>query len=79
MKENIDFLTSTLTLDFVNERVPRAVERLKGEPEWEKARQLESDLLGNQEWISVQELIELRTAELPALLGSTKLGKRWSV
>ena len=78
MQENIDFLTSTLTPKFVDQHVKAAVERLRGEPECEKARQIESDFSGNHEWISVQDLIASRTAELPLLLSNPKV-TQWTI
>lgn len=79
MQENTDFLAATLTPDFVNKAIPSAVQRLKGEPEWEKAKSVEADLFGNQDWISVQDLIAARTAELPLFLSGTGTATEWSI
>ncbi len=61
-EDNLAFLRTALTVEFVSDRVATAVSRLRGEPEWEKARRLLDDLL------NAQELLTLRTAELPLLL-----------
>jgi len=79
LQANLDFLTVTLTPEFVNKSIRAAVERLRGEPEWEKALMIEADLFGNQEWISVQDLIASRTAELPLLLSGTGTVTEWSM
>ncbi len=73
MKQNVDFLTRTLTADYVEERVARAVARLKGEPEWEQARRLELDLA------MTRKLLGRRVAELPVLLGRPRTIDGWSV
>jgi len=65
MIENLDFLRRTLTGDFVKDKVASAVARLRTEPEWQEVRQLEADVLQSM------ELIRLRIAELPELLGKT--------
>jgi hypothetical protein len=57
----------------VKDEVARAVVRLKGEPEWERARRLEDDIPG------CEELLTLRVAELPLLLSSPSNIDEWSV
>jgi hypothetical protein len=69
---NLDFLRKTLTVEFVNAGVARAVARLKGEPEWDQARRVEDDLP------DYQEVIAFRVAELPLLL-SDPSNEGWSV
>jgi len=67
MRGNLDYLSATLTTDFVADRVIQAVARLEGEPEWEQARQLKWDLP------RCRDLVSFRVAELPVLLaGDTK-------
>ena len=73
MECNLDFLCSTLTVGFVNDGVTKAVARLKGEPEWERARRLEDDLPG------CQELLTLRVAELPLLLSQPSSIEGWTM
>jgi hypothetical protein len=70
---NLDFLRTSLSVAFVNDGVARAAVRLAGEPEWEMARRLEADLPDRQ------ELLELRVAELPTLLGKDPSVNGWSV
>ena len=70
---NLEFLRTTFTVAFVKEGVARAVARLRGEPEWERARRLEDDIPG------CQELLTLRIAELPLLLSSPSSVDGWSV
>jgi hypothetical protein len=60
--DNLEFLSQTLTVDFVNDKVTAAVNRLKREPAGETARQLEDNLP------DCQELIAERVRELPSLL-----------
>lgn len=60
--DNLNFLTTILTVDFVNEKVVNAVARLREEPEFEIAQQIENELP------ECQELIEERVNELPSLL-----------
>jgi hypothetical protein len=72
-QENIDFLADTLSVEFVEDRVVNSVARLMGEPEWEKARRLESDLPESR------ELVAIRVAELPLLLGKHTGPEGWSV
>lgn len=71
--ENLDFLSKTLTVEFVEQHVEKAVARLEGEPEGEKARQLLEDLPERR------ELVALRVAELPLLLAERKGPGGWSV
>ncbi|SIN93909.1 hypothetical protein SAMN05444166_1701 [Singulisphaera sp. GP187] len=71
--ENLDFLSRTLTADFVDDRVLKAVARLEGEPEWEQARRLENDLPERR------ELVSLRVAELPNLIAKDTGPDGWSV
>lgn len=67
MRENLDYLSATLTIDFVEGHVIKALARLEGEPEWEQARQMERDLP------RCRDLVSFRVAELPVLLaGETK-------
>jgi hypothetical protein len=73
MECNLDFLRTALTVAFVNDGVVRAVVRLEGEPEWERARRLEADLP------ACQELLALRVAELPLLLSRPSGIHGWSV
>ncbi len=61
---NAGFLAATLTPEFVNSTVPKAVALLKGHPEFEKAEKMESDL-GRAE---CKDLMAERVAELPTLL-----------
>jgi hypothetical protein len=70
---NLDYLRSALTVAFVNDGVARAVTRLTGEPEWDRARRLVDDLPDRQ------EIITHRVAELPRLLASPSNLQGWSV
>lgn len=56
LAENLAFLTKTLTVGFVNDRVESAVDRLRGEPEWETAKRLTTDLPKSQ--VAIQMLID---------------------
>lgn len=71
--ENVEFLAGVLTAEFVEDRVAAAADRLGGEPEAEKARLLVDDLA------RCRELVELRVAELPRLLGLPPDFHEWSV
>ncbi|WP_406699102.1 hypothetical protein V5E97_09505 [Singulisphaera sp. Ch08] len=71
--ENLDFLSKTLTAEFVEDRVVKAVARLEGEPEWQKARRLENDLPESR------ELVSLRVAKLPTLLAKPPGLDGWNV
>ncbi len=62
--DNLNFLTTTLTVNFVHDKVVNAAERLREEPDFEKAQQMEHDLP------DCQELIEERINELPRLLAN---------
>jgi hypothetical protein len=73
MQENIDFLTATLTPAYVEDKVASAVARLKGEPEWQKARQLEIDLP------TTRDRLARRVTELPILLGRPQSTNGWDV
>ena len=73
MRANLDFLTRTLTVEFVEEHVEKAVARLEKEPEREKARQLLSDFPERR------EMVALRVAELPLLLAKHTGPGGWSV
>jgi hypothetical protein len=73
MVENIEFLTTTLNVDYVNGRVAKAAARLKDEPEWENAQRLVDDLP------EAQELLALRVTELPQLLSKPPSGVGWSI
>ena len=70
--ENLDFLSSVLTVEFVEEHVEKAVIRLEVEPELEKARQLRKDFSDRR------ELVTLRVAELPLLLAEHTGPGNWS-
>jgi len=70
--ENSDFLKNTLTVDFVNDKVVKAVVRLREEPEFEKAQKIENDL------DECQEVIAARVEELPSLL-RTPNATGWTV
>lgn len=72
--ENVGFLAATLTPEFVNANVAKAVARLKGDSEFEKAKRMESDL----ERVECQDLIAERVAELPSLL-RTPAPDGWTV
>ena len=62
--ENVTFLTTILTVEFVNKHLAAAVERLRGEPEFKQAQQIGNDLP------ECQDLLKVRVNELPALLRS---------
>lgn len=66
MEQNLDFLTETLTSEFVNEQVIIAASRLQDEPEWEKAQKLVNDLPKSR------ELVESRVKLLPILLSGSR-------
>ncbi len=72
MKENVEFLKETLTVEFVTDGIRRATDRLEGEAEHSLAQQLVHDLPDRR------ELIEARTHELPTLLGAES-HEGWSV
>ncbi len=59
---NLDFLRTTLTLDFVDSKLCQAANRLSDQPEAERARQMLND------FSAASELVELRVTELPELL-----------
>ncbi|MDG3007176.1 hypothetical protein [Paludisphaera mucosa] len=71
--ENVEFLSRTLTVEFVEVRVAQAVARLEGEPDGEKARRLLDDLPASR------DLIASRAAELPLLLAKPARLAGWSV
>ncbi len=62
LEENVVFLESTLTVDFVNQQFAQAVARLKDHPQYELAQRAQLDLA---DW---QERIEDRVGGLPAAL-----------
>ena len=70
--DNTNFLKRNLTVNFVNDKVVQAVARLRGEPEFEKAQQIENDLA------ECQELMAARVEELPSLL-RTPDANDWTV
>ena len=70
--DNTNFLKRNLTVDFVNDKVVHAVARLRGEREFEKARQIEGDLAESQ------ELMAARVEELPALMRTPDVND-WTV
>jgi hypothetical protein len=72
-QENIDFLSRTLTVDFVADRVAKAAARLENEPECEKARQVEKDLVDRR------EVVTIRVAELLLYLAENTGRVAWSV
>ena len=62
MTANLDFLSGTLTVDYVKDKVRGAVARLREEPEYETARRLETDLP------RTEDHLRKTVAELPLLL-----------
>jgi hypothetical protein len=64
LPENVEFLKSVLTLEFINTKVEVALERLRGQPEFERAAPMREQLSDRQ------ELIASRIAELPQHLAS---------
>ena len=70
--DNTNFLKRNLTVNFVNDKVVQAVARLRGEPEFEKAQQIENDLA------ECQELMAARVEELPSLL-RTPNANDWTI
>jgi len=79
MPENLDFISRTLTQDFVIQGVKKAAERLKGEPQWEQAHRIETDLSATPQAIPVQELIKWRVEELPQFLSERDVVYEWSI
>jgi hypothetical protein len=73
--ENVSFLQESLTVQFVSDKLQRAVEMLKDEPEYKIARQVGCDLSDRT------EIIESRISELPTLLSSWGAEQQdgWSV
>ena len=71
MSQNVEFLTRTLTADYVTERIASAVARLKGDPAWEQARRMEHDRA------KTRDLLNRRVAELPVLLGRPREIDGW--
>ena len=76
--ENIEIVSAKLTVEFVNDRVVKAAERLTGEPESELAGKLRNDLFATQDGIPTQEIIESRISELPLLLADPSATEWWS-
>jgi hypothetical protein len=68
---NLHFLRTVLTVDFVCDRVTQAAGRLRGEPEWELAQRMVSDLR------NCQELIAVRVTALPILLSTADNVSGW--
>jgi len=74
LPENVDFLKTILTPDFVADKVKQAAERLSSEPERETAQRIAEDLP------HCQDLVELRAEALPRLLNqSDGYALDWSV
>lgn len=72
LNENVEFLSDVLSCEFVELRLRLAVEKLDGQPEHPVAQQMLADLPDRR------ELVGLRSAELPSLLGSHQ-ANGWSV
>jgi hypothetical protein len=72
MRVNLDFLSATLTAEFVQAHIIKAVVRLEGEPEWEMARQVERDFPESR------KLVSIRVSELPRLLDPRSGLNQWS-
>ena len=71
---NLKFLRSMLTVEFVEAKVRQAAQRLRHEPEADRARQIASD------FPAARELVELRVLELPELLARAPSAVlEWSV
>ncbi len=69
---NCTFLKKSLTLDFVNEQVPKAVYRLSEGPDFQQAQLIEKDLP------ECQDLLKVRLNELPGLLSNPD-AEDWTV
>ncbi len=71
MKQNVDYLRSTLTVEFVLDGVSRAVARLRGEPEEGQALQIQHDLAERV------DLVAIRIEDLLAILGNSEESGPW--
>ena len=71
MSNNLDYLRSTLTAEFVEDGVSRAVARLRGEPEEGQALQIEHDLIDRR------DLVVIRIEDLLGLLSNPDSGGWW--
>ena len=60
---NVAFLRKTLTMQFVSEKLRKAVEVLSDEPEFAIVQHVQDD------WLVRTEIVESRVQELPVLLG----------
>ena len=69
---NCTFLKRTLTVEFVNRQLPKAVDRLSEGSDFQQAQQIQNDLP------ECQELLEVRVNELPRLLSNTD-AEDWTV
>ncbi len=72
LESNRDFIARTLTVDYVNAKVPQAVAMLKDHPQHDLATKLLQDLP------ECQELLAHRVRELPELLANLE-NAQWSV
>lgn len=72
LPENVEFLSSVLTIDFLSQKIREACNRLKDEPLSKLAEQLAED------FPTCQELLEFRCKELPSLLSDVN-SEGWSV
>jgi hypothetical protein len=69
--ENVAFLETTLTVEFVHQEFAHAVARLRDEPQYDEAKRVQLDLA---DW---QERIEDRVGGLPAALRDPKERYLW--
>lgn len=71
LSKNVDYLRSTLTIEFVQDGVSRAVARLRGEPEEGRALQIQHDLSERV------DLVAIRIEDLLAILGTPEESGPW--